>query len=153
MDEIITNEPALAADARYRRRMRPMLALAALGLFGLACAGSSADGAAAAPEAPSEPTSNRDTDAAPSAENDASSPPLTAQDCAELIAHIVDIAVREDGRENPSLPPPTEEEIAAMHDALRDELEDRCVGRERGVYECAMRAETRDELAACDGPA
>ena len=79
-------------------------------------------------------------------------PPATAQDCAELIAHIVDIAVREDGLDNPSLPPPTEEEISAMHDALRHELEDRCVGRDRGVYDCAMRAETRDELAACDDP-
>ena len=151
MEEIITNEPALAANARYRRGMRAMLALAAIGLLGLACAGSSPDGAAA-PEPRVEPTSARDADAAATAEDDASSPPLTAQDCAELIAHIVDIAVREDGLDNPSLPPPTEEEISAMHDALRHELEDRCVGRDRGVYDCAMRAETRDELAACDDP-
>jgi hypothetical protein len=134
--------------------MRPALLLAALLGFTLACSGAPAS-QASSPDEVDSAGAGADTRAGAEASPTDAPPtqPLTRDDCAELIVHIVDLAVREDAAENPDLPPPTDEELAAMQAQLRDELEDRCVGRDRGIYDCAMRAHSRAELTACDDPA
>jgi hypothetical protein len=133
--------------------MRLALVLSALSCLALACGSATTAPASPANSAAAGATEQDPAHAAEAGEAELSAHPLTTEECRELIAHVVDLAVAEDAAENPELPPPTDAELAAMRDHLGAELEDRCVGRERGVYACAMQAETRAELAACDEPA
>jgi hypothetical protein len=124
------------------------LALSAASCLALACG--SAPTSPTSPSATGDEAAHGEQHAAETPGDEPFAPPLTVEECRELIAHVVELAVHEDAAEHPELPPPTAEELAAMHEHLREELEDRCVGRERGVYDCAMGAASRDELAACD---
>ncbi len=91
-----------------------------------------------------------DGDAAQPGEDPASV--LTREDCDALIDHIVELQLREQRRDHPDLPPPAKEDLKVVRDQLAGELEGRCVGLKRGLYDCAMRADTREEIAACETP-
>ena len=136
--------------------MRPALILAASILLLPTSLGSVAGcgGAPTEPQAPAPPESDARAetkgDTQPADDKPSSAPPLTSADCAELIAQIVELAVAEEAAAHPELPPPTEGELEAMRDQLSDELKPRCVGSERGIFDCAMQATTRDELVACE---
>ena len=132
--------------------MRPAFFIAPFALVALACSGSARD-PQPVPTQPRPIATQADAGAPKQPTGDEAAPqPLTRADCAELIAHIVELAVREDAAQNPEMPPPTDEALAEMRESLGAELEEGCVGAERGVYDCAIRAQTRDELTACDTP-
>lgn len=142
-------------------RLRALAAAATAALIGCATSSSqSEDGPAApedtsgasAPEGGAEGTGERvpaprdDSDRRPAGAPDE----LTREECGELVAHVVDIALREEAKKKPDLPPPTDDAREALERELAAEFEPACAGRDRGVFECAMRASTREELEACE---
>lgn len=129
-------------------RLAPLFALFAC--LGLACSGSPGDTNTAPARGQPQPARTDGAPAASATPSADASLPLTRADCEELIAHITDIALREDAQDKPEMPPPTDEEISAMREQLLSELGARCEGKPRRLYECGMSAQSREELAACD---
>lgn len=80
----------------------------------------------------------------------ATSGPLTESECMKLLDHYLELAMAEKRATLPEDQVPTEEQVARIRTAMRDEARASCVGKtERGQFDCAMKAGTTRALATC----
>jgi len=71
-------------------------------------------------------------------------------ECERLLDHVIEL-----GRaaHAPKVAPdqvPTDEQVAKIREGMAREFLPSCQAMERAMYECALNATTRDELAACE---
>ena len=76
--------------------------------------------------------------------------PLTEAECMKLLDHYLELAMAEKRATLPEDQVPTEEQVARIRTAMRDEARESCIGKtERGQFDCAMKAGTTRALATC----